>query len=218
MEYLKKLIGGILGEKLIHLIKNKIKLIKWYFNKPKLPQLENSRRLIHLCCGAVNHPDFINIDLNLHSHLHYRRNIEDLSIFQDNYADLIYISHGLEHISHRKTSGILKEWHRVLKPGGILRISVPDFDMMLKIYSDNSNNMGLILFPLMGGQEYPQNFHYNNFNERSLTDYLLSAGFSKVQKWHNGSGEYTSLPDWSGQKFEINGNNYPISLNIEGIK
>jgi len=48
----------------------------------------------------------------------------DLSIFEDNELDFIVSSHLLEHMSDVKT--VLKEWHRVIKIGGIIAIAVPD--------------------------------------------------------------------------------------------
>jgi len=46
--------------------------------------------------------------------------------FPDNTFDLIYASHILEHIPWYKTEEVLKEWCRILKPGGQLEIWVPD--------------------------------------------------------------------------------------------
>ena len=46
--------------------------------------------------------------------------------FKDNTFDLIYASHVLEHIPWYKTEEVLKEWVRILKPGGQLEVWVPD--------------------------------------------------------------------------------------------
>lgn len=46
--------------------------------------------------------------------------------FKDNTFDLIYASHILEHIPWYKTEDVLKEWVRILKPGGQLEVWVPD--------------------------------------------------------------------------------------------
>lgn len=39
---------------------------------------------------------------------------------------LLYASHVLEHIPWYKTEEVLREWVRVLKPGGVLEVWVPD--------------------------------------------------------------------------------------------
>jgi SAM-dependent methyltransferase len=46
--------------------------------------------------------------------------------FKDNAFDLIYASHVLEHIVWYQTEAALREWIRILKPGGVLEVWVPD--------------------------------------------------------------------------------------------
>ena len=212
------LIKFLLGKKLYRVIKNKIYIFLWYFTKDKLPNLPDNKKNIHLGCGTINHPDFINVDLRWYKHIHYHKDISDLKVFKENFADLIYVCHCLEHISHTKINDTLKEWFRVLKPGGILRISVPDFDKILFIYQNTSNNLDAILHPLLGAQNFKYNFHYSAFNKKNLSQYLLKAGFRKVKEWKYGTKSYTSFPDWSGRTINIQGIDYPISLNLEGYK
>ncbi len=87
-------------------------------------------------------------------------------MFPDEYADLIYASHVLEHISHNEVLKVLKEWYRVLKKGGILRLSVPDFDKLIDVYLTEEKDIRAIIGPLMGGQDNPYNFHKSVFNEK----------------------------------------------------
>ena len=49
-----------------------------------------------------------------------------LPMFPDNFADYITSHHSLEHVRIDEALPTLKEWHRVLKPGGICSVSVPD--------------------------------------------------------------------------------------------
>lgn len=56
--------------------------------------------------------------------------------FKDNTFNLIYASHILEHIPWYQTQEILKEWMRVLKPGGSLEIWVPDGFKIAKAFID----------------------------------------------------------------------------------
>jgi SAM-dependent methyltransferase len=48
--------------------------------------------------------------------------------YPDNSADVVYHSHIFEHLDRAYAGGFLLEIKRVLKPGGIHRIVVPDFD------------------------------------------------------------------------------------------
>lgn len=49
-------------------------------------------------------------------------------------VDAVYHSHLLEHLDRNVAEAFLLEIHRVLKPGGILRIVVPDFERLARAY------------------------------------------------------------------------------------
>ncbi len=53
----------------------------------------------------------------------------------DNSVDHIYSSHTLEHLNKQQGRHCLKECFRVLKPGGVLRIVVPDLDAFVNYYT-----------------------------------------------------------------------------------
>jgi len=192
--------------------------IKRRLIKPPLPKLEDGEVNLHLGCGHINHPKFINIDLLVAPHIHYVRPIDDLSVFKNKSVNLVYACHCLEHFSHVKTPRVLAEWFRVLKNDGILRLSVPDFDLLLDIYKVAGNNINVVLPPLFGGQEYKLNFHMTAFNHSSLEELLKEAGFRNIQKWEPKSSELTSIDDFSDYVFEIRGKKYPVSLNLEATK
>lgn len=188
------------------------------FVRPPFPELDDGSMNLHLGCGPINHPQFINIDIAPLPHIHYVRSIDDLSPFKDNTVNLIYACHCLEHFSHRKLSMVLSEWFRVLKKGGILRLSVPDFDLLLTVYYENGKDMNIIVPPLMGGQDYKYNFHKSLFNEASLKAILSEVGFSDIKEWHPGSSELTTFDDCSAIIMTVNGKAYALSLNLEAIK
>ncbi|MGC8888265.1 MAG: class I SAM-dependent methyltransferase [Verrucomicrobiia bacterium] len=185
---------------------------------PKLPRNINGKVYIHLGCGAINAKGFINVDILPYSHVHYIQQVEDLSIFPDEYADLIYASHVLEHISHNDVSKVLKEWHRVLKKEGILRISVPDFDKLINVYFSEDKDIKSIIGPLMGGQDNPYNFHKSVFNEKYLKELLLAVGFKEMRQWESEKVEMHEFQDWASLPIRPNNKEYFISLNIEAIK
>jgi len=54
--------------------------------------------------------------------------------FGDNSCDVVYHSHVLEHIDRDKVELFLAEVKRVLKPGGIHRIVIPDFEYLCNQY------------------------------------------------------------------------------------
>jgi len=54
--------------------------------------------------------------------------------FESNSVDVVYHSHVLEHLDKAVVDGFLLEVKRVLKPGGIHRIVVPDLEYLCKQY------------------------------------------------------------------------------------
>ena len=193
-------------------------MMKRKVHTPRLPVNKDNKVYIHLGCGEINAPGFINIDAIPFPHVHHVRNGDDLSIFPGKYADLIYVSHVLEHFGHNELTGVLSEWYRVLKEWGILRLSVPDFDKIINIYVAEGNDIQSIMSRLMGGQTSVYNFHKSVFNDKYLRQLLLSVGFTEVREWHTEKVELHSFDDWASRAIDINGRKYPISLNLEAIR
>jgi len=202
--------------KISRTVKVKLLSIKRIFFKPSLPV--SKEKLIHLGCGDINSPEFINIDARPLPHVHYVSNIDDLSFLGNDYADLVYACCLLEHIPYQKAKNVIWEWRRVLKKGGILRLSVPDFDKIVEIYNENSRDIGIILPPLMGGQGYKNNFHYSAFNKEYLTTLLQEVGFKTIREWDPNKVEQHNFEDWASKKFKVKNKEYPISLNLEAVK
>ena len=92
----------------------------------KLHSLTNGAEPInlHLGCGKKILPGFLHIDRDDYPHIDLVGPINELSVIPDECVDLIYCCHALEYFDLIEVPEVLKEWNRVLKPKGILRISV----------------------------------------------------------------------------------------------
>lgn len=174
---------------------------------------------LHLGCGNVFIPGFIHVDLMDFSHIDYKQSIDDLSNFEDNSVDLIYACHVLEHFKRNEIEKVLKEWHRVLKPGGVLRLSVPGFEEIVSIYSKHKD-IKLITGPVVGGQTYLYNFHYMIFDFPFLKNILSSIGFLDVHRYDWRKTEHANIDDYSQAYIPHmdKENGMPVSLNIEAVK
>lgn len=175
--------------------------------------IDKNLRYLHIGCGNVLLPKpFENLDCRELEGIDHISPADEL-FFDDNTFDLVYTSHILEHFPRSKTQLVVNEWVRVLKPGGIIRISVPGFDNLIKIYQ-LSNDIENIIGPITGGQTYKENFHYNIFNEQTLTKILEKSGCEAVHKWDYRRTIHSNCFDFSqATTFEI-----PISLNLEARK
>lgn len=182
----------------------------------KLPDA-NKGVFVNLGCGMSNHPEFINVDGYPHPHVHFVHRIDRLPMFTERSVDLIYASHCLEHFKYREIYRVLSEWVRVLKPGGLLRLSVPDFDKLVVIYRETGNPDDIVE-QIMGGQDNRYNFHYVLFNKKNLKNYLAQVGCIDIQEWVPGSNDLTTFADFSMYQKDVQGKKYDISLNIEARK
>ncbi len=199
-------------------IKNRTLFLKRLLVAPRLPNNPDGKVLIHLGCGDIASPEFINVDARPAPHVHYICDVTDLSIFADDYADLIYVCHVLEHVRHTTLGQTLWEWRRVLKPGGILRLSVPDFDKLLCIYEASRRDLRSIISPLMGGQEHGYNIHYSAFNREYLSGKLIEAGFPEIREWNADLVSNHDFTDWANSSILRDGTAFSVSLNLEAVK
>jgi SAM-dependent methyltransferase len=98
------------------------------------------KRFFNVGAGAFRHPAWTNIDMksewygsvqhaNAGGFLEYDLlALAPLPVETDS-AELLYSSHTLEHIPDGAAFNLLREAHRVLKPGGVIRLTMPDIDL-----------------------------------------------------------------------------------------
>ena len=85
--------------------------------------------------------------------------------------------HMIEHISHVKVPGLVKNWYRALKPGGKLVLECPDFDAAIQEYVNGNEERLLNVF---GRQRWPGDAHLWGYNSERLKKLLEDAGFDEV--------------------------------------
>lgn len=151
---------------------------------------------LHLGCGKRFLPGFVHIDAVDYPHVDHIATIDNLSFIQTDSVDLIYNCHVLEHFKRRDVERVLSEWHRVLKPGGTLRVSVPDFSKLCEVYQ-RENKLDLVIGALFGRQDYLYNIHYNVFDFISLSKSLDQAGFVNVRYYDWRQTEHAGIDDFS---------------------
>ncbi len=203
-------------------------LIQWYeygrrvirrlyrlFITPTLPQ--GAQLFVNLGCGEQSGPEYINVDVVPAPHIHYVHDIKVLDMFASESVDLLYASHVMEHIPRHELPVTIAEWKRVLKPGGTLRVSVPNFDNLLKVYTASGNTIDTILAQLLG-QEPPYNNHYSVWNLDHAKKIFLEQGFSEVRLWDPKTAPHYSMHDRAERTISAGGVTIPVSLNIEAIK
>ncbi len=111
----------------------------------------------------------------------------DLSRFDDGVFEAVYASHVLEHFDYNgELVDVLKEWTRVLMPKGKLYISVPDMDVLCRLYLDRDQFGPEIRFGIMrmifGGHIDKYDYHYVGLNMELLRDWLMLVGYKEIWK------------------------------------
>jgi hypothetical protein len=119
----------------------------------------------------------------------------------DDACDEVRASHVLEHFPAAQIPDVIAEWVRVLRPGGRLKVAVPDFAKIAEGYLAGAN-MPTEAF-VMGGQVDAADFHKALFDEATLKSALARAGLMLIRRWESELGDCAALP---------------ISLNLEGTK
>lgn len=175
---------------------------------------------LHLGCGDRVFPGWTHLDERPLPHVDYCRPAEDLSCFEDGCADVIYASHLLEHYPRGETRSVLREWHRVLRVGGTLRVAVPDFQAIAEAYVVGDVELSNVLGPLIGRQDYPGNFHYCIFDELTLRMELLGAGFYRPRRYDWRMTEHAHIDDYSQSYWPHMDKEHGrlLSLNMEAKK
>ena len=135
--------------------------------------------------------------------------LTDLSQFSDNSVEEVYASHVLEHVGQKKVLDTLKGVNRILNKGGKFYISVPDMDVLCKIFIDEKAEAKVkfhTMRMMFGGQIDDYDFHYFGWNFEFLNFYLMGSNFSKVERV-NSFGLFEDTSNYKPYGF-------PISLNV----
>ena len=173
---------------------------------------------LNLGCGWRDFgSDWVHIDGGDYDHLNYK-DITKLE-FDDESVDLIYASHVLEYFDREEVINVLLEWKRVLKPGGILRIAVPDFKSMTELYTSGEISLNKILGPLYGKMKMSDKtiYHKTVYDFESLKEITDKLNFSNFEKYDWRKTEHSNFDDHSQAYIPHmdKDNGTLISLNVE---
>ncbi len=91
-------------------------------------------RLLNLGCGASFHAAWINVDTVPAAPGILRQDLARGLPYSAGSIDAIYSSHVLEHFAPLVAQNLINECARVLRPGGIARIVVPDLEAIARLY------------------------------------------------------------------------------------
>ncbi len=91
-------------------------------------------KLLNVGCGMCFHPEWTNIDLVAATPEVREYDLRQGLPYDDDSFDGVYHSHVLEHLAPESAASMLAECWRVLRPGGTLRVVVPDLEGIAREY------------------------------------------------------------------------------------
>lgn len=173
---------------------------------------------LHIGPGKCYLPGFLNVDLfsNVKADAYY--DMTNMPYSKDMFS-IIYASHVLEHCHRNCVDATLNHWVSLLKPGGIIRLAVPDFKAVCEYYSETcklEDLMGL----LYGAQDAFLNRHTIAFDQITLTRYMQRAGLTDVHIWDWRKTDHAQYDDFSQAylpKLKKDTGKL-MSLNLQGTK
>jgi SAM-dependent methyltransferase len=129
--------------------------------------------------------------------------------FADGSFEAVFGSHVLEHLAPAEAERLLGECLRTLRPGGVLRVAVPDLDRVIGDYDPEHPDE--FLFGLLQSRDRStsRHRHWWHYNERSLGALLTRTGFAKVTRCGYGEGRCPEVERIDSR---------PESLFMEGVR
>ena len=147
-------------------------------------------------------------------HVDIAADCTNLSQFASESVAEIYASHVIEHLDYLEDlPKALNEFHRVLQVEGVLSISVPDLEVLCRLFLHPKLDRAArfhVMRIMFGGQMDPHDFHKVGLTEEFLRDYLDVAGFRKVDRI-----EKFGLFDDSSS---LHLGDIPVSLNLRATR
>ncbi len=141
--------------------------------------------MLNLGCGEQYLPNWTNIDFVSNSPDVIQANLLEGIPCGDEVFDFVYCSHVLEHFSYKDGYQFLLECKRVLRPGGILRIVVPNLETIVHNYIICLNKL----------REKPNELDWANYNwtylemfdqiARNKTGGEMAAYLKNISKYPN---------------------------------
>jgi predicted SAM-dependent methyltransferase/glycosyltransferase involved in cell wall biosynthesis len=168
--------------------------------KRKKVKKDGKGKKLNLGCGGKSVDGFVNVDIYKSPKIEEVFDMGDIP-YLDNTIGAIYSEHALEHVSFERVEEVLKEWNRVLIPGGELILYMPDFELCCQEYlraplehPHFMNTRAWFKYTIygiqksQGGEPDEAQFHLSGYSKEEIRVVVERNGFI-VDKIENYGGE-----------------------------
>lgn len=192
----------------------------------------NEVKKLHIGCGSNIYKGWLNTDLKYNKDIAYLDAGKEFP-FHANVFNYVYTEHLFEHLNVSQQLNMLKEAHRVLKQGGVMRIATPSLEFLFNLYQNpyEKENDDYVKWAVnhipnlkkITSDIEDSDFYYcyviNNFfkawghqmihNTSSLEVLALQCGFTKVRRCEVGESKIQDL-----KSIEKHGSVIPQKMNL----
>ena len=170
----QKLVDGFKKEILAELVDLKparaSKVATKVINRAKVDKIKK----INIGSGRDIREDYVNVDHRQIDGVDVVADVHSLP-FEEGSLDEIYASHVVEHFTEKDAKNILAYWFTLLKKDGVIRIIVPNIDVMAREYAKGNITWSAFHSVILGAQDYASDHHFNQFSLDSMEELVMAA-------------------------------------------
>jgi predicted SAM-dependent methyltransferase len=170
-------------------------------------RLTDSPLRLHLGSAAAVKQGWVNIDLVGHR-VDLAWNLLRPLPFPSAAADAVFHEHVLEHFSFPDALRVLQECFRVLRPGGVLRVGVPDGGAYAHAYTEGGAGIieearpGRPTAMIAVAEVFYNHGHRSVYDLETLSLFMSAAGFGDIEERAFGDSAISPAPDSAFRRVE----------------
>lgn len=202
-------------------------------SRPRAAQYLRDHRepKLHVGCGRYRIEGWLNADIDLRQDIDIFLDAREPLPFEADQFRFVFAEHLIEHLTFAEGRRFCSEAYRTLWPGGVVRLSTPDMQFLVRYYEDESaesqafteyHTTEFLRLDVRSRALVVSNF-FHDFGHRLIYDWdllerlLREAGFERIERCRVGESSHPEL-----RGIEQHGRDYPFneyeSMVAEAVK